>query len=443
MPKITITEKEDLSLGQLSAIENVVLAPLFVNEITDEMKLPKKYTLYKDFEADFKDAVISEGEDGEILDKSYYYIKELLGMGLHVVVKPVECEVSSEGTSEGLDLCKLINEAVNKEDGLFDEFKDRNLYNIKFITTGAYANWNVESGCYKKLAEIANARGDAIALIELDSETDLVKSNFMKSLVDKSSSNYIDIEEVVDPDSSLKLGMCFENAACFYPWGTYVMNFSNSKILEMPASFGYLVAFAYSIQVNEDWLSASGVSRGYIPNLKSLNFMIGDSFMHILQGDEYAWQEEGIISRFYPIRINPIMFKGTYGNRIWGDRVFSWYNSAEANAITESNISYKEYLNVRVLLCDIKKQIYASAVRMTFEPNDDITWINFKGLINNLLDRMQNSRGINWYAWQREYTEKKATIKATLLIRPIEPVEDFEINVQLTDQDATVIEPEI
>ena len=40
------------------------------------------------------------------------------------------------------------------------------------------------------------------------------------------------------------------------------MNYSDSKNHEMPAGFGYLMAFAYSIQVNDDWFAASGVSRG-------------------------------------------------------------------------------------------------------------------------------------------------------------------------------------
>ena len=329
----------------------------------------------------------------------------------------------------------LLNVEINN--GLFEEFRDKNLYNIKFITTGAHANWCVEDACFTTLAEIAYGgtpknsdkagRGDAVALIELKNDIDLKNSDLITNLSNPKSSDYINPSQL------------YENSACFYPWGMYVMNFSNNIKLEMPASFGYLMAYAYSIQVNEDWLAASGVSRGYIPNLASLNYLVGDSFMHVLQGDEYA---DANNETYLPIRINPIMFKGTYGNRVWGNRVFAWSNEGMDSA-TNANISYKEYLNVRMLLCDIKKQIYAAATRVTFEPNDDTTWIAFKGLVNNLLDRMQNSRGIDWYSWQKEYTEKKATIKATLLVKPIEAVEYFEINIQLTDQDAEVVEPTV
>ena len=86
MPKITINEIEDLSLGQLSAIENVVLVPLFVSEYVkdsyDKDIIVKKYTAYRDFDKDLKSTTGSEGSYTAI-DDSYYYIKELLGMGLH------------------------------------------------------------------------------------------------------------------------------------------------------------------------------------------------------------------------------------------------------------------------------------------------------------------------------------------------------------------------
>lgn len=93
-----------------------------------------------------------------------------------------------------------------------------------------------------------------------------------------------------------------------------------------------------------------------------------------------------------------------------------------------------------MLLCDIKKQIYHTAMRCTFEPNDDIVWINFKTLANSLLDRMKSGRGISWYKWTKEVAEEKATIKATLTIQPIEAVESFDINIILTDDEATIEE---
>ena len=535
MPGIIIKEQEDLSLGQLSVIENVVLVPLFVKEyLKDDFERDvkvKKYTLYTKFKNEMlkgsKDGgsillmddvtpeetdsagitkapkkydlrFIVEDEFGKKdyhyydVDKSYFYITELLGMGLHVVVKfigpdelaktewaldsegnlPLDEDSESEYTfDEVLDI--ILSELIRNvprigseeysEFGIFEEFKDRNLYNLKFITSGAHANLFIEDhrlgashkilpdcvdkekSYFEELVGVAAKRGDAVALIEIQNDYDLEQGTFINKaqlIEDFTTNNHK-----------------YEFAACFYPWGVYSMGFSGDVLKEMPASFGYLMAFAYSIQINDDWFAASGVARGFIPNLVSLNYQVGDSFMHVLQSDEAKWYDrDDFIEKvtgysddedYLPIRINPIMFKGAYGMRVWGNRTFSFIGDDGIWAATRSNISFREYLNVRMLLCDIKKQIYGAATRVTFEPNDDITWLNFKGLVNNLLDRMQNGRGLEWYHWYKEFADdghgnrRKATIKATLSIKPIEAVEYFDITVYLTDEDAVVAEPVI
>ena len=529
MPGILIKEQEDLSLGQLSVIENVVLVPLFVSDYLiddyDKEVRVKKYTQYNKFKNDvlrggignacilLKDYLDENTDDtsgktktrakrpeqfdikipeynseGKIVnyryynvDQSYQYIAELLGMGLHVVVKFIGpdlieaagYEIDSEGrlvhdhsSEEEYDrgddlntfdetLEEILNKLIKDEGvypyGIYEEFKDRNLYNLKFITTGAHSNLLIERNsdgdkvdkdlsCYQTLIKVAAKRGDALALVEIENNYDLTKETFIN-------------KEQLLQDFKIS-DHTFEFAACFYPWGIYQMNFTDSKNHEMPASFGYLMAFAYSIQINDDWFAASGVSRGFIPNLISLNYEVGDSFMHVLQSDEQVWYDrddyavDGAIEGDYlPIRINPIMFKGAYGNRVWGNRTFGFLGEDGIRSDTHSNVSFREYLNVRMLLCDIKKQIYGAATRVTFEPNDDITWLNFKGLVNNLLDRMQNGRGLEWYHWYKEFPDdghgnrRKATIKATLSIKPIEAVEYFDITIYLTDEDAVVAEP--
>lgn len=150
--------------------------------------------------------------------------------------------------------------------------------------------------------------------------------------------------------------------------------------------------------------------------------------MHTLQQDSEAASK-------LDIAINPIYNAGTYGYRIWGNRVLGGISS---NAVEADK--YSNFLNIRVLLCDIKKQVYHSAMRVTFEPNDDIVWINFKTLSNSLLDRMKSGRGISWYKWTKEKSDKLATIVAILTIKPIEAVESFEINIVLTDEEASIEE---
>lgn len=148
--------------------------------------------------------------------------------------------------------------------------------------------------------------------------------------------------------------------------------------------------------------------------------------MHTLQGDNE-------LGETLKIMVNPIYNAGTYGYRIWGNRVVS------KTSISQSD-RYMNFLNVRMLLCDIKKQIFHTAMRCTFEPNDDIVWINFKTLANSLLDQMKSGRGISWYKWTKEKADEKATIEATLTIKPVEAVESFDISIILTDEEVEIAE---
>ena len=193
----------------------------------------------------------------------------------------------------------------------------------------------------------------------------------------------------------------------------------------MPASLAYLAAFGSSVQVNADWFAVSGVIRGNIPDMVKPKFEIGERLMHILQGDTPV---SG--TTYLKVRINPIMDAGVYGHRIWGNRTANSLSSNDAQSLR-----FRDFLNVRILLCDIKKQIYHAAMRNTFEPNDDITCVNFKKICNTLLDQMQSGRGIRWYSWRRVDTEQRATIKAVLTIQPIEAVEYFDITINLTDEE--------
>lgn len=435
MPKINIYEKENISIGQLSATESNVLVPLFVKDDTN-----LQVTRYSNARA-FKTAIPTNNVTliGDGIDPSYYMICELIGKGLPVYVKPhkVTAEDGADVDSEGIG--SFADEAAAEtalsnliKGGLFEEFKDKNLYNIKFITTGAHANALVVSietsegttytmgGCYDDLAAIAQNRTDALALVEFQADTD--------TNVNNDSNNPTNI---ISRAQMLSLGASHMYSAIFYPWGTYKCSYSNDiDSCNFPACFGYLSAFANSIITNDDWLAASGVSRGYVPGLSTLNYNVGDALMHILQGDETTLNGNSVSMSCY---INPIMYKGSYGIRVWGNKV--GYKEPGGD-----NTSYRTYLNVRMLICDIAKQMYASATRVTFEPNDDITWINFKGLNNTLLDRMQSGRGIDWYSWQREDTPEKAKIVATLYVKPIEAVEYFDLTVTLTDQGASVTE---
>ena len=469
MPIITINEVETPSLAAFDVTENVVALPILkardfelkdgieltgntdiTDDIVDYVDLDDSPILLKSV-SDLRSAIdIKTFVEGE-LDKSFVIAHELLSQGLMVVIKPIlypnassmgyvittsTTEVDSEGretevvtyslgknTSANIPTYDEAHEIVENavvNNGAMEVFKDRNSFNVKFITTGGYTNagnYKVESSeevisdMGETIMNIAAARGDAVALID-----------FREIFTSEA-----DVQNTVASANNLVNNSDGKYAAAFLPWCTFSSSASGSSAnYDLPGSFAYLMAYANSVKTNANWFAAAGVTRGRIPGLIKPLFNVGEGLMHLLQGDTSNSDYTANIA------VNPIYNAGTYGYRIWGNRTLDLPGV--------ENTKFTNFLNVRILLCDIKKQVYHAAMRVTFEPNDDIVWINFKTLANSLLDRMKSGRGLSWYKWTKEAIEEKAKIKATLTIRPIEAVESFDITILLTDDEASVEE---
>jgi len=418
MSQILIKENEQVGFNSFDATENIVLVPLVTEDTSEVTHVTKLYSTLSEFNFDYP-AIPNISTKN---DYSWYFIKEILNAGLKVVVKPLKPAESSESVeSSEFDIGVFVNKRI-RDDNAFKEFGSKNLWNIKFITTGYWPNIddNIESsetsevdgiGCYSVLARLASDRGDCVALGEFRQELevdDLV--NFVKRT----------------PDINTKY------MATTYPAYFSSLPASGADDMYMPASFGYLMAFARSVRTNATWFAASGIIRGVIPNLISVKHDVTDSVMELLQDGTGMTSTDGAASSW---KVNVIMRMGAYGIRLWGNRV-----TASGSNKSVEKLTFSDFLNVRMLLCDLKKQIYHAALRTTFEPNDDLTWVNFKSLCSRLLDQMQSGRGISWYSWRRVKTEYKATIKAVLTIKPIEAVEYFDITINLSDEEVAIEE---
>ena len=418
MPQIRINEEEVVSSSALDITDNVVFVPVFTKseELSGKFKL---YSNFSDFSTDFGGSNIvkySYVEEGQTIarsnERSYVYAYECLLNGLKVLAYGVYTASDFTDTTTTVEGQPVINPAELQATTAMDtaltgdtspltSLQDKNLYNVKFITSGGYQSPQ------SVMITTASGRGDCLALLDL--------------------AENVSVSNLLGSSSTIVEGSKF--ASCFFPWCTF--NFSNEVTAQnqtsstsdylLPGSLAYLLAYGRSVQSNANWFAASGVTRGVVPSLVAPVEEITESQMHILQGDEGSLN-------FY---VNPIMMVGSYGYKVWGNRT---------TLINRSVDSYFKYLNIRMLLCDIKKTLYEASIRSTFEPNDDVTWINFKSMCSGLLDRMTSGRGLNWYRWRRVPTKKKATIEAILTISPIEAVENFDLTVMLTDQDVTVTE---
>ena len=99
-------------------------------------------------------------------------------------------------------------------------------------------------------------------------------------------------------------------------------------------------------------------------------------------------------------------------------------------------------MNVRNLVSDVKKVCYQTARSLTFEQDNDVLWVNFKGMIAPTLDRMVSGYGLTGYKIVKDEEhpalDDKGVVCAKIYLYPVYPVEDFYISIILSDDDVVV-----
>lgn len=401
----------------------------------------------------------------EYIRTGYDYIEDptQISTNMEINLEPELKDQIDEKTFT-LVLDELIS-APNYKDGLtnsyYYKFRDKTRFNFKFLTTGAHANayfgdlldettgaslgLNTSNilGPFKTMLALSasfdeldkySGRGDCITLI--DFEHWLRKDSTPATIYDAMTcDNYNDIDYNYGNDY-------YKFASCTYPW---IIRKINNNLHEFPGSYAYLRAFAKSINKdNPDYYSIAGYNRGEVGTDSDYTPVerLGENDVHLFQSDSFALypikEDESQINSFN-ITINPIIRfqesnKGVY--RIWGNRIMCeppLDEDERPNSDVTQDVNY--FLNVRQLVCDIKKQCYFASTRVSFEPNDDITWFNYKTFVNPMLESMVSNRGLDWYTWNREESDIKGQMKAKLTIKPIEAVESFDITVYIRNTD--------
>lgn len=318
---------------------------------------------------------------------------------------------------------KLYNEIFNlgadEDDDMSTEvlLLDKGEYDFKYLTCGGYPSYGYgRNALAKVMAKLCARRGDAVALVDPtdNPERTLTGVNAVYNVAN--SSDYL-------LDDSIAV-----YSALFIPWGEFITKGVYKTELYtagigtyiFPGSFAYLKCLAKSIETNPSWLAIAGVSRGVVPNLLALheNNVLTNAIADYYQPDD-------------KVAINPITNIKPYGLTYWGNRTL--LNNASKGGTTALS-----FLNIRNMLCDIKKQCWIAARRLMFEQNTDVLWVNFKALITPLLDQMQTGQGISGYKVIKNPTGDRTKLSATIRIYPIYAVEKFDIYIELSDEEVTV-----
>ena len=296
----------------------------------------------------------------------------------------------------------------------YERFEDRGEYVLKFLTTGAYPVFEYkDNAIVSGMLGVAAERGDATAII--DHTPNNSRSLTGATSVYEAIKTYCKSQRV----SKTLQEPVYSYGTMFTPYAAYRTSVTN-KLIELPASFGYLNSFAISVMNNPNWYAVAGVTRGMVPNLVSLSQNVTNAI-----ADSYTPRDQ--------VSINPITNIKPYGYVVWGNRTLK-------NNYKEGDLTATSFLNIRQLVSDVKRTVFVASRRMTFEQDNDILWINFKSLITPMLDRMLYGNGITAYKLLKQKTNEKAKLKAKIILQCVEAVEDFDITISLTDSESTITE---
>lgn len=316
------------------------------------------------------------------------------------------------------DIYTAFLDSADTEGSKLYVLEDKGEYQIKFLTLGAYPCFEFGTAdsypVFDNIIEAAAKRGDCIALVDHTNKSDRkLQTEVSSGSVYASLSSYVKKNNmtVVRKGGDSEDGYTY--GAMFTPYATYRLSTQNNAQYILPASFGYLSAFAASTQTNPNWYAVAGVSRGVPSGLIGLSQNITNAIADLYQPRNN-------------VAINCITNIKPYGYTIWGNRTLK-------NNSADGDLKALSFLNIRVLTCDLKKTLYQACKRYTFENNTDIMWLNFKSQIEPALAKMLSGNGIASYQIIKVATTKKATIEAIIRLVPIEPVEDWFITIELTD----------
>lgn len=383
---------------------------------------------------------------------------ELLGLGYTVLYKKMEeyteTELTKLVTESKLDASKhdealgidVIEADSSKaivelaDPNFWECLRDKSTYDFRYLVTGLLTNNDGANSAILSIADIPqeialddadgtkDGRGDCIALIDLDCTA--YTSKTQKAAVPCIA------------QEAAKFASIY--AAVFAPFVEYIMAedeaYNNNCVF--PGSFHYLAcAAASSSRDYAEWYANAGLSRGVAKyTVKTTGCKLGEVAIQALEprfilpiGKDTKGETINTT-----VAVNLIVnIKGSY--YLWGNRTAK---KLGARGSSEGDLTAQNFLNVRQLCSTIKKQVYVTCRRLTFDPNSNMLWINFRSLIKPTLEKMKADQGIKDYKFVKNETDRKALLSAKIRIVPIEAVEDFEIGLYLEDnlEDVVVTE---
>ena len=332
----------------------------------------------------------------------------------------VEAQAAKKAIADAEDAVATATVAVNQATAAYDHAREACFTESDFAEANkAIMNLAlyVQNEDYEAMP--GTGRGDCVALVEVN------ESKYVNSELGRPEAKILAAAKEMSYITAAEGPYC----TCTVPSVVYNMtadtNYGSNK--KFPGAFHYLACYKRMIDSNyPEWFAAAGYTRGV--SSYTINYTTVKLGEIAIQALEPRYTRPAPYNYEMPFAVNVIAnFRGSY--YLWGNRTCNPLDSFDGGG----DLTAHHFLNIRQLCTTIKKQLYVSCRRFTFDPNSDVLWINFKNSITPTLDRMKANQGVRDYKIEKVYTDKKATIRARIRIVPIEAVEDFVLEISLED----------
>ena len=218
----------------------------------------------------------------------------------------------------------------------------------------------------KKMVEICEARGDALAIVDIQNVfIPKTEGTAYTAVGDRPQSVTSARDSFVDRQLNSSYG------CTYYPW-LRIRDSLTSQEVYVPPSTVMLGVFAHSELKSDVWFAPAGFNRGGLSRRQSGLFVTDVS--------------EKLTSRdrdtLYQANINPIASFPSEGIVVFGQKTMQMTRSA------------LDRINVRRLLIFVKKEISRIAAGVLFDNNVQATWARFQRPAEDFLSNVQAGFGL-------------------------------------------------
>lgn len=200
--------------------------------------------------------------------------------------------------------------------------------------------------------------------------------------------------------------------AAYYPDVVFRDTISN-QIRVVPPSVVVLGAFALNDSISHPWFAPAGFTRGALPRVDETAVQLSKDNMDALQD----------------AKINPLVsFAESDGVVVWGQKTLF------------QNESALERVNARRLLIEVRRQVRSISNRIIFEPNRAATLARFEQLVNPILKRIKDQKGLDRYLVKIDTSTttqadiENRTIRGKIFLQPPRTLEYLSVDIVLTNQ---------